>query len=325
MRFKLLWLLFPLPLLASPLTDAAYHAYKAKHYGKALSLYTKASKHGPHRQQIKAYYNLGVFYTKGIGVPKDPEKALRNFRMAALVGQGIVHTLDNTYYRDETLRIMRETYRYLSRLEKETRRKSDAAKYAEKIDAKLRERREVKHRERREAQEKKREEKRAVTAYLRSCPAANIIRPAYRSEIVSIDCSYFRRYPTLMKRYIPWRIKHKKYRDSFEDAQLLKVDRKIHQILAPILKTLQKKRISCYEKAMVRGDLIKCDGEYLSEMDTLLMTSSVTNYNDALTGFGSPDVIKKMEMESKKHLTAKEKREAIEALKKTMREGSTFP
>jgi hypothetical protein len=321
MRFLLVWILLLLSLTASPLTDAAYQAYRAKHYGKALSLYTEASEHGSHRQRIKAYYNLGVMYTKGIGVSKDPAKALKNFRMAALVGQGIVHTMDHTYYRDETLSIMRDTYRYLSGLEKDEVHRKNAKENAVKIDAKLKERKEAKRREKREAQEKKREQKKEIAAYLRKCPSAKIIPSSYRSEVVSIDCKYFKHYPSIMKRYMPWRTKHKKYTESFENVKLLEVDKKIREILSPILKRLQKKRISCYEKAVVKGDLISCDGDYLAELDMLFMTSSVTNFNDALTGFGSPDIIAKMEKENRKRLTDKEKMSAVKDLKDAMKKG----
>ena len=316
MRFFLIWIVTLFPLWSTPLTDAAYQAYRAKQYKKAITLYTEASQHGSHRQQIKAYYNLGVFYEKGIGVAKESSRALKNFRMAALVGQGVVHTMGNTYYRDDTLRIMRDTYRYLSRLEKSSEKRAKAKDNAARIEAKIKERREVKREAKQEAGQKKREERKRITTYLRKCPAARSIPPAYRHDIDQIDCKYFKHYPKRMRNYLPLRTKHRSYVESFESIKLEKVDKKIRKILAPILNSLQKERITCYEKALLKGDLMQCDGEYLSEIDTLLMTSWVTNYNDALTHFGSKEAIEKLEKENRKRLTPEEREKAVDGLKK---------
>ena len=315
MRFFLIWTLILFPLWSSSLTDAAYKAYKEKQYNKALTLYTKASKHGSHRQQIKAYYNLGVFYKKGIGTAKDPKKALKNFRMAALVGQGIIHTMGNTYYNDDTLRIMRDTYRYLSRLEKSDDKRKKAKQNATRIETKIKERIAAKKEAQQEAKYKKREQQKRIATYLRKCPASRIIPTTYRNDIDQINCQYFKHYPELMRKYMPLRAKYKVYAESYESIKLEKVNNKIQKILNPILVSLQKKRISCYEKALLRGDLMTCDGNYLSELDSLLMTSSLTNYNDSITQFGSSEAIAQLKKENLKHLTTEEKKNAVSKLK----------
>ena len=324
MRFFLIWTIILFPLWSTPLTDSAYQAYKAKEYNRALALYTQASQHGSHRQQIKAYYNIGVFYHKGIGVAKNPKKALKNFRMTALVGQGIVHTMGNTYYHTDTLKIMRDTYRYLSHLEADAKKREKAKRNASRIDAKIKERTEEKHREEEEAKHQKRERQKRIATYLHKCPAARVVPAAYQNDIDDIACRYFKHYPKTMKAYMPLREKHKKYAESFESIKLEKVDKRIRKLLAPILKTLQKERISCYEKAVYRGDLVRCDGDYLAEIDSLLMTSWVTNFNDALTGFGSKETIAKLEIENRKKLTPEEKEKAVNEMENAAKNGTTL-
>ena len=187
------------------------------------------------------------------------------------------------------------------------------------IEAKINERKKVKREAELETKRKKQERNKRIAAYLRQCTAARSIPPAYREDIDQIDCRYFKHYPKLMQRYIPLRIKHKTYVETFDDIKLEKVDKKIQKLLAPILNSLQKKRIACYEKAILKGDLMNCDGEYLSEIDSLLMTSWVTNYNDSMTRFGSKDAIEKLEKENKKRLTPEEKERAVSKLRETFK------
>jgi hypothetical protein len=66
---------------------------------------------------------------------------------------------------------------------------------------------------------------------------------------------------------------------------------------------------------------MNCDGDYLAEIDALLMTSWLTNYNDALTGFGSEETIEKLKRENRKLLTPEEKEKAVKGLKNALKNG----
>ena len=86
-RVIILFLLITLTSLnASALTDLAYKEYKKHHYKKAFRLYKEASdKDKDKLSVVKATYNLGIFYYKGIGVKKDLFEAIVYFDVAVMI------------------------------------------------------------------------------------------------------------------------------------------------------------------------------------------------------------------------------------------------
>ena len=124
------FLIITIPILASNLTDYAYKEYKKHHYKKAFEIYQEATKKDKDRLSlVKAHYNLGVFYYKGLGVKKDLYEAKINFDVAVMLREMIIsHVIGDVAYTvtyeeantttKKLIKIANKAKRYIKKIQK---------------------------------------------------------------------------------------------------------------------------------------------------------------------------------------------------------------
>jgi len=308
-------------LSASKLTDEAYKAYKSKNYTKAVALYKKATKSGSLESRAKAEYNLGVFYLRGLGVKKSKQEALKHFRKSNLIAYGIAETLHKFYYSTQSIRVLRDTNRYLAKLETTNRRRQNAKKVVLLLNKELKKRR----------NDKKIEEtietniKKDDLAFLRRCPAAKVVRKSNRKDLKILPCRFYRNYPKTVKRYFHERVAWSSAHKAYNDSKQLKIEKEMQKTLHPILRAYLKEKIACISKAKRVADLDKCQIDYLGRLDTLLFTNYTQNIADARHLFSSAKERANFEKEMQRALTQKERQKEIKKLREQLKSGRYVP
>ena len=310
MRYFILILLFITTLSSSVLTDQAYKAYKNRHYKKALELYKRATKSGSLESQIKAEYNLGVFYLRGIGTPKDKKEALKHFRRSYLMGQGIPVMMDRVYYSTQAIKIQRDTHNYLAKLESDPALKAKHKKSAALLNRKLKERK---------ARKEQKEQLSPYTKkFLRHCKAARVVAPADRKDLEILDCSLYKRYPKRLKHYFHHRKAYRQAREHYRDNAQNRAYKAMVRDLAPILRNYLKKEIQCVKKAKTQGELFKCNLNYLGRLDTLLFRNYTSNIADAMVLFSTKKEKEEREKHFKTKITPQDRSKMIQGIKKML-------
>lgn len=317
MRYILLILLFLSILNSSALTDQAYKAYKKREYKKALKLYKLATKSGSLESQIKAEYNLGVFYLRGIGTPKDKKAALIHFRRSSLMGQGIPTMMDRVYYSTQAIKIQRDTHNYLSKLEKDPALRAKHKKIAERLNQKLKERQAIKR--------QKEQLSPYTKKFLKGCRAARVVAPGDRKDLEIFKCSFYKRYPKRLKRYFHHRKAYLEARDHYKENAQKRAYRAMLHNLAPILRDYLKREIRCIKKAKTEGELFKCNIHYLGKLDTLLFHNYTTNIADAMVLFSTKEEKEKREKEFKRQANPKEKAKMIQQIREMLTSHKYIP
>lgn len=256
MKTILVWLVM-MEILAASITDEAYRAYRAHDDAKAITLYEKAASKGPHTQRIKAEYNLGVMAIRGRGMSKSRAEALKHFRKAALLGQGILPTYERTRYPKETVKIMIETYRYLARLETDATSRKRAKHNAEALQ-----------RLAKESESMTRQKRDEAKARLHRCPEAGNLTEARRRILDDFDCALYHRlahrFPETMQRHLRLYLSYQeRMRDvGGIDPVAREIRTKMMRNLRPVLEDARRREAACQKSASTSKARQTCASDY---------------------------------------------------------------
>ncbi len=329
-------LLSTLLLNSQSLSDQAYRAYKAKDYIKALKLYTKAAQNG----EIKAYYALGTFYERGIGVKKDPKKAKKLYLYMAKIAEELERTLHQheaewragkELFSPKKLTYFIAALQRLEELEPNETKKEEFKKRKEYLlevrnailkkkkvkmaqNLKKQEHKAINKLSQKEVKKFTKKTQDAIAEFLALCPAAKIVAPEDREGIEKFDCALFEHFPKRMALFMKLRrirkiaLKNPKLRDKI----LPIIDKKSQKLIKPIIKFLQEDTIKCYKRAKNSIDIQACDYDYLLRSDPLLFDNAAARMEQVLTNSKS---------DSKK-LSKKDIKILIKRLKEKIKNGT---
>jgi tetratricopeptide (TPR) repeat protein len=222
-------------LLAAGLTDDAYRAYKKGHYSLAFDLYNKAyEKEG----SIKAAYNLGVFYEKGIGVRQNREKAKEYYRRVKdhvawdAYSEAICRDPMLPYYRKALRKLIRLGERKEARIVLEQMEERCGDKAARKGGV---------------------------------CTGDGKIASRYRDLAGCIDCAMVRKYPDRVRKFLKLAQERDRYKKRYEKSgdmkvrsAYLKTNRRIRKLMLPIVREWSLKEIECIRHARTGRELEGC-------------------------------------------------------------------
>ncbi len=259
-------------LYANELEDAAYNAYKSKNYIEAVKLYTQAAK----QNSIKAFLMLGLFYEKGIGVDKNPQKAVKLYKMAVKKSGNLISLLNSK----EGIKKLDIVILSLERLNILTSKK----KYLDLAD-KLKTLKDKKltpqNTDMFNQTDTEKEDDILVL-----CPNMQKVAPQDREGIESFDCELFENFPDRMAIFM--KLRRKKFEAQQNgDSNLEKlIDAKIAKIIKPIIKFLQQESIECYSEATTSSDIDACDYDYLAKSDPLLFDNAAYRMEQNLSRGG---------------------------------------
>ena len=252
MRGLLIFLTIFIVIEASSLTDIAYKEYRLHHYKRAFELYKKGSDEG----NIKAIYNLAVFYEKGIGTKKDTNRAKELYGTLLMALENIDMLQDPAICKSKMLPFYYKSFKKLAYYE-------NNMNYLRRLKAL-----------------KKLCSTPYLNSYLKRCPSAKVVKKEYRYHLEDFNCKLFKRYPNTMKHLLALHSKYRRVQVGFEPksrvlrkryrAKLTKLLREIEKVAYPIIKDYSKSATVCVKKAKKRGDLDSCYERFLSNISTLL-------------------------------------------------------
>jgi hypothetical protein len=236
-------------------TDEAYRAYNKGDYAEAFRLYKEAYKRSG---STKAAYNLGVFYEKGIGVKKNLEEAIRYYEE--------VETAVMNLYSSRAICSDRKMLPYYKKSLKKLHRYAHSD-YAAKLLQNIEKECAVKQKE-------------LSDPYLATCPAASIVPKAdRRNDLAYYDCTLFKRYPKLMKRYLRLdrerrvalaRAEASNGRDRQAAQRAKALHRRIKKLVAPLMRHELRQTIGCIRKASTFGEAEACEMDYVRFADKVM-------------------------------------------------------
>ena len=251
-------LLFTTHLYAKEIEDIAFKEYQSKHYTKALQLYTKAAS----KKSLKSLLMLGLFFEKGLGVQSDTTKAIKFYRLILKRTSNIKELLKDekkstiTITALQRLAALTNKRRYLQLAKKITQLKQQLAN------------KETPHFNSNTS---------IVNDFFILCPFAALVAPEDREGIESFDCALFENFPKRMVLFM----KLRRLRFEVINTQnksfapkLKKLDKKIAQLIEPMIKFLQKETIECYQNSETNSDIKICDYDYLLKSDPLLFDNA---------------------------------------------------
>ena len=292
----IIWITF-FTLIHAGLTDDAYSAYKKGDKIKAFELYKKGDKQG----NSKATYNLAVFYEKGIGTAKNLPKALELYKK---VISPIRNSID--YCTSSHKRYYKKTFKKLAQYEHDPKYNKQMNTFETQC----------KYHEYPTMDDDK--------AFIKKCPSAKITPKKYRREIFHLPCKYFKRYPKIMRKYMPLYVQIKKYRNN-DWKKAKNLEKKLQKLVYPIIRDLKKQEIHCYTKAKTAGDAQSCSMQYIAKLDTLFITDISTGYADSMHLYGTKNAHKKEEAERQRILTKEERKEMLKKERQVLRTGDIIP
>jgi len=291
-------------LIHAGLTDDAYSVYKNGDKRKAFQLYAKGDKAG----NLKATYNLAVFYEKGIGTEKNLSKALKLYKK-------VIHSIRNSddYCSSSQQRYYKKTYKKLGEYENDPT-------YLQKLKKLENDCKYIKNPWRDED-----------SAFIKKCPSARVIPEKDRKAIYIVPCEYFKRYPRLMKKYMPLyqQVNRSISYGEISEEQYKKAQKEIRTLVHPLLRDLKKKEISCYKKAKTIRDDEKCYTDYIGDLDILFGTDMIGMYNEGMYYYPNEKDRKRIEAEDKarkkKVLTEQKRKKSIQKAQEELRKNDLLP
>jgi len=282
-------------MLGAGLTDDAYRAYKGGHYSRAFELYNKAYER---EGSIKAAYNLGVFYEKGIGVRKNLQKAKEYFRRVKDHVAWDAHS--EAVCRDPMLPYYRKALGKLIRLGEGKEARIVLEELEERCGDKAARRGGI-------------------------CTKDGKIASRYRDLSGCIDCAMVRKYPDRVRKFLKLAQKRERYKKRYEKrgdmkarSAYLKTNRRIRKLMLPIVREWSRKEIECIRHARTKRNLEGCG------MQTFHCANGLMGCE--LSVIECPPDSDYPECRAlDKPLSDAERKEAIEALRKAIRSGDLYP
>ena len=274
------------------LNEDAYRAYKNGDEHKAFDLYEKSYNIDG---SIKAAYNLGVFYEKGIGTAVNREKAIEYYKK--IYEYLSSQTKFSSICMNPTLPYYKKSLKKLIKFEGRKNYRS----LLDKID--------------------------------RTCNGRNIKNPIctrdgeisekYRDRAGCIDCDIVLRYPRTVKNYFALLDRLNRVKEEFgrSGSQKLfpkhrRICERIKKTAVPIMREFLKKEIECIKKAKTGMDLTVCSMGYFH------CATRIFGYKISVTecpsDSKSPDCIEEAR-ERKRTVTEKEKKEMIESIRRSIK------
>lgn len=262
-KFFLLSLLLPLYLVASSLEQRAFEAYKSKDYIKSVKLYTQAAKN----KNLKAYLMLAIFCEKGIGIKKNKAQAVKFYKYILKSVSQIKKIINRQDYKKigiaitalKRLSILEGDRKYINLIKKLTIIKgnidiSQTELFSETIGGE--------------------------DDYLILCPYAEIIPPEDREGIEDFDCSLFEYFPKEMKKFMKLRsLRFKIMKLPLNEGidKFKVVNKKIKEVIKPMIKYLQQELVGCYNRAVDLNAIRSCDYDYLQKSDPFMFKNRAYN------------------------------------------------
>jgi len=292
----LLWVLsVPDRGVGSELTDRAYRAYREGHVKEAVELYRQAvvSAGSTAATKMKAWYNLGVLYHRGQGLERDEIRALEAFRQAVRWGERSLKSEreENEARGWSRRKILRESYRYLIRLEPGGKAREVARRRFAALDTK-----------------------------------EQCVEP---TELPAVQRPWLEEVPHRLRCESPARIRQIfRLRERYERCvkrfgergmeRCARLKRQALRLARPMLREAFEERIRCVERAETIGERWRCDFAYWHLMDALALTRRVELEYRGLHGIDP----RLREKESRRAFAGGEKARYLRYLKKALRQGA---
>jgi len=254
--------------ISNNLEDEAFNAYKNRNYQKSIKLYKEAAK----SNSLKAILMLGLFFEKGIGMPKNPTRAIKFYKYILKKTKNLKPIIQNQ--ESEKLKIMIEALKSLYRLEGNEKYYTLSIKLQKYID------KEYKNKQEPIAMNLfDQNSENSINDFLILCPNANAIATEDREGLEEFDCSLFENFPKRMALFMKLRrVKFENENNpNIDTAFLKKVNEKLAQIVKPMIKYLETNAIECYKNAQTNIDIKECDYDYLQKSDPLLFDNASNN------------------------------------------------
>lgn len=264
-------------LNANSLEDKAFNAYKNRDYKTAFKLYTKAAK----RNSLKSFLMLGLFYEKAIGVKEDKQKAIKLYKYILKRTKSIKNIIND----DKKLNILIAALERLEALTGEFKYK----KLAQKLLTIQKDREKSSNKVASSSEEE-------INDFLILCPHAKVVAPQDREGIEEFDCALFENFPKEMALFMHLRrLRFEAQKSSNIKAKeiISKIDKKIVQLVKPMVSYLQKEVVSCYTNAQNLNDIYSCNYDYLAKSDPLLFR----NYSYQMERYLSTHSFKNRELD----------------------------
>jgi len=259
-------LLLTATLYAKQIEDIAFKEYQNKNYTKALKLYTEAAS----KKSLKSLLMLGLFFEKGLGVNADKKRAIKFYRLILKRTSNIKELLKD----DKKSKITITALQRLSVLT-QNRKYLQLAKKITQLKEQLKNKK----------QPRFNRETSIVDDFFILCPFAALVAPEDREGIESFDCALFENFPKRMVLFMRLRRLRfellNKQNKNFA-LKLKKLDRKIAQLIKPMLQFLQKEAVECYQNSETNSDIKICDYDYLLKSDPLLFDNAAYKMEQAL-------------------------------------------
>ncbi len=264
-------------LNANSLEDKAFNAYKNRDYKTAFKLYTKAAK----RNSLQSFLMLGLFFEKSIGVKEDKQKAIKLYKHILKRTKSIKNIINDDKKLNiliaalERLEALTGEFKYKKLAQKLLTIQKDREKSSNKVASSLEE---------------------EINDFLILCPHAKVVAPQDREGIEEFDCALFENFPKKMALFMHLRrLRFEAQKSSNIKAKEIinKIDKKIVQLVKPMVSYLQKEVVSCYTNAQNLNDIYSCNYDYLAKSDPLLFR----NYSYQMERYLSTHSFKNRELD----------------------------
>ena len=282
---------------AGSLTDEAYKAYRAKDYKKAFELYKKGAQDG----DIKAIYNLGVMYEKGLGTDKNPQEANVRYGMVVMALEDAGSLKDPAICKSEMLPYYYKAMRKLAKSE-------GNGDYMRKYN-RLKRLCSGSH----------------TDPFLRKCPAAKVVKKEDRYDLGNFECRLYKKYPRTMKRLLSLHSRYRKARVRFEPQSTESrkemgqkekaLQQQMKKVASPIIKAYLEEAKACIARAETKGDLKQCEGRFAGVLSDLLQPGPKPTVESEWF-FASAEEKKRIEKENREKATAADRQRYLEKIGK---------
>jgi len=271
-------------LFSGMIDDKAYKEYKKGHYKRAFELYKES-------YSTKSYYNLAVFYERGIGTAKNNKKAQDYYKKVYRE----INFLSYKTCEDAMLPYYYKTLKKLNKMDDYQKLKALC--------------------------------QRDNNPYVAKCPASRIIPKNHRATLKNFGCFYYKRFPKSMKKLMCIHAKIKSYDSVWEPKLIKKYKPQMVRAVKPIINYYIRKETKCINRAKRNEDIERCLGEYRIFLRKALLSAEVSVLRPSQEQINQDPKLKKaIENEKQRWVEKKRylqqiatKRDKIEAIKRLKR------